>query len=554
MKRIGTALLLMLIALAAFVWISDPTKLKTSSASLTRFETGAMSGTEEGIALFGFGDFGGLSSDTLRTSAAPWKLAVSALALQEAAGDVTALKQIDIAAIYRRFGFHSPTQIANWPPTLARPDLSKPVGINTGLAKHAHLPIAVTIGNTGCAACHSAVTYREDGTPDTTKIWLGMPNSSINLEAYTAALHTAFRTYGHDDAKLFEAVEILFPETGWSERQTLRFAILPMLQQEMDERKRTIGRLVPFVAGLPGATNGLDALRNRLGLIPEGTVVDKSVFNSVPELGGRLWRRSFLNTGSYVPPGVDPLSETVPKDLDENHLKEMASIVAYFTVPSMGVSAEVAEAHIADAEAVLRWLQDYEPQRFPGKINRHLLTDGRSVYADNCSQCHGVYNQDLTKPELVAFPNWQGDIGTDRRRLELTGENVAAAVNSGHFGRYISARSTGTYAAPPLTGIWASAPYLHNGSVPTLWHLMRPDKRPERFVVGGHALDMTRVGLRGSEDKKGGWMPPPDYEPWALSAEIDVSQYGLGNEGHERPFSSLSEDDKAALLEYLKLL
>lgn len=554
MKRIGTVLLLMLFALAVFVWISDPTRLKTTSSALAQFETDALPETEEGILRFGFGDFGGLSSDTLKTSAAPWKLVVSALALRETGGDLSALNQVDIARLYRRFGFHSPKKIANWPSSLAEPDLSKPVGINTGFAEHRFLPIAVTIGNTGCAACHSSVTYRPDGTPDTSSICLGMPNSSINLEAYTATLFSAFQTYGQDDAKMIEAVGILFPETSWSERQTLRFAILPALQEELGKRVGTTGRLIPFVAGLPGATNGLDALRNRLGLIPEGTVVDRSVFNSVPELGGRLWRRSFLNTASYVPPGINPGLQSVSKDIDADHLKIMAPIVAYFTVPSMGVSAEVAEAHIKDAEVVLRWLETHEPLRFPGEIDKKLLVHGRAVYDDNCSQCHGRYNDDLDSPELVSFPNWQGDIGTDRRRMELTDETVATAVNSGPFGRYISARSTNAYAAPPLTGIWASAPYLHNGSIPTLWHLMHPDRRPDRFVVGGHALDMQKLGLHGSDDGKGGWLPDPAYEPWALAVEIDVNEFGLGNKGHEHEFLPLTEQEKQALLEYLKLL
>ena len=220
----------------------------------------------------------------------------------------------------------------------------------------------------------------------------------------------------------------------------------------------------------------------------------------------------------------------------------------------MGVTAEVAEMHIEDAEAVLQWLTTYRPQPFPGQIDRTQLQLGQSVYAANCRRCHGVYNSSLDTPELISFPNWLGDLGTDRRLMELTDESVADAVNAGLFGRYISAKSTDAYAAPPLTGIWASAPYLHNGSVPTLWHLMRPDQRPRKFFVGGHSLDMQKVGIRGREDGTGGWVPFEDHTPWALTEEIDVSAYGLGNQGHESEFNTLTEDEKDALLEYLKLL
>ncbi|MET1411255.1 hypothetical protein ABVF61_03250 [Roseibium sp. HPY-6] len=554
MKRIAFAVLLLLCGVAALFLFGKPFDLRTSSTALASLEPALQSERDRGIATFGFGDFGALSTDTLRTSAVPWKLAVAALALHQTQGDLNAVGEVDVSALFRTFGFHSPKEIANWPSGLPKPDLTKPLGLNTGVARHEFLPTAVTIANTGCAACHASVTYRADGTPDTERIWLGMPNGSINLEAYASALFSAFKTYGHDSGRLLSAVQRLFPETSWAERQTLRFAILPLLQKEITEREKDFDRLLPFSAGLPGATNGLDALKNQLDLIPNGTVVEKSAFNSVPDLGERHWRRSFLNTAVYAPPGSDLQSETRPEHLDNTHLKEMASVVAYFTVPSMGVTAEVAEAHIEDAEVVLKWLTTYRPQPFPGQIDRTQLNLGQSVYAANCSRCHGVYNSSLETPELVSFPNWLGDVGTDRGLMELTDQSVADAVNAGRFGRYISAKSTGAYAAPPLTGIWASAPYLHNGSVPTLWHLMRPDRRPLKFVVGGHSLDMEKVGIRGRADGAGGWVPQADHSPWALTEEIDVNAYGLGNQGHESEFDILSEDEKDALLEYLKLL
>ena len=52
------------------------------------------------------------------------------------------------------------------------------------------------------------------------------------------------------------------------------------------------------------------------------------------------------------------------------------------------------------------------------------------------------------------------------------------------------------YVAPPLEGIWASAPYLHNGSVPTLWHLLHNDSRPAAWKRrSAEGYDPVRVGL-----------------------------------------------------------
>src|SRR3954466_7506420 len=100
------------------------------------------------------------------------------------------------------------------------------------------------------------------------------------------------------------------------------------------------------------------------------------------------------------------------------------------------------------------------------------------------------------------------------------------------------------YVAPPLAGVWATAPYLHNGSVPTLWHLMHPAERPTAFDVGGHALDLVKVGIAGMEHE-GLWITPPDYTPWAKPVRIDTAVAGLHATGHEAPFDTMSEPDKA---------
>ncbi|MCY1250705.1 hypothetical protein D9M72_643660 [compost metagenome] len=112
------------------------------------------------------------------------------------------------------------------------------------------------------------------------------------------------------------------------------------------------------------------------------------------------------------------------------------------------------------------------------------------------------------------------------------------------MGGSISAAATGLYAAPPLTGLWQSAPYLHNGSVPSLAALLGLEERPERFRVGGHAMDLERVGIAY----------PDGYQPYAGSAWVDTRKPGLGGRGHETPFADLSREDRLALLEYLKRL
>jgi hypothetical protein len=98
----------------------------------------------------------------------------------------------------------------------------------------------------------------------------------------------------------------------------------------------------------------------------------------------------------------------------------------------------------------------------------------------------------------------------------------------------------GPYAARPLYGIWAAAPYLHNGSVPTLYHLLLPpDQRPKTFVLGAREYDPVKLGF------------VVDTACSAQDCLVDTSETGNGNAGHLWG-TDLPESDRMALLEYLK--
>ena len=98
----------------------------------------------------------------------------------------------------------------------------------------------------------------------------------------------------------------------------------------------------------------------------------------------------------------------------------------------------------------------------------------------------------------------------------------------------------GPYAARPLYGIWAAAPYLHNGSVPTLHDLLLPAaERPRTFALGGREYDTVKLGFVVSTtcDRQ--------------DCLVDTARTGDGNGGHLWG-TELSEPDRMALLEYLK--
>jgi hypothetical protein len=109
--------------------------------------------------------------------------------------------------------------------------------------------------------------------------------------------------------------------------------------------------------------------------------------------------------------------------------------------------------------------------------------------------------------------------------------------------RFSHFRKTFGYANSPLDGIWLRAPYLHNGSVPTLRDLLMPvAERPKVFYRGYDVYDPVNVGFitQGTEAER-------------VGTKYNVAERASGNQGHEYG-TELSEPEKEALVEYLKTL
>ena len=98
----------------------------------------------------------------------------------------------------------------------------------------------------------------------------------------------------------------------------------------------------------------------------------------------------------------------------------------------------------------------------------------------------------------------------------------------------------GPYAARPLYGVWAAAPYLHNGSVPTLYDLLLPPgQRPKTFALGAREYDPVKLGFVVTTTCS------------QQDCLVDATRTGDGNGGHIWG-TDLSASDRMALLEYLK--
>lgn len=203
-----------------------------------------------------------------------------------------------------------------------------------------------------------------------------------------------------------------------------------------------------------------------------------------------------------------------------------------------------------DFRDIYAYLELLEPPEYPFAIDSELAAAGRKVFNRSCAECHGTYGAQESYPHRVVPID---EIGTDRVRFD--GLSVEHRINYGHgwfahYGKQETISEPEGYLAPPLDGIWASAPYFHNGSVPTLWHVLHPDQRPRVWQRTEDGYDQNKVGLEVAAFEE---VPASVNRRDQRRTYFDTDKFGKSAEGHAYP-DELSDDEKRSVLEYLKTL
>lgn len=528
--------------------------LSARSARIAQIEATKPDRRTLGMARLAFDEFGALDNHTITTNAMPYKVVVTAMVMERAAREGSPIGPIAPDSFFRRYGWITPTSIDNWPGE--SPRLDKPLGMVSGEFRNAVPRVRLEVSNVGCATCHAGMTYDAQGDP-TGRAWLGAANTSRNFDSYLNDILSALRFVKDRPDEFLATIPRVFPNVHRDEMRTISKVVFPEIRKRLLEAQRTGEALLPFGNGGPGLTNGVAALK--LQLAPKGALLQPSEngYVSIPDLHGRLLRSSYLADGIYA---ADASRRFEPRDesgLSRTSRARSASIVAFFLVPTAGILPTRSETQAERVEDVLEFVADYRPPRFPGSIDRERARRGAQTFAARCESCHGRYVEDERGMRLVAFPNRivpQNEMGTDPARWNAVSDASLRAIGRLRVAKKINAARTGGYVAPILAGAWMTAPYLHNGSVPTLWHLMRPEARPAKFMVGGHKLDYARVGIAGEIAADGVMRYPAGYVPWSDPGVHDTSQPGKSNAGHEKEFAGLDDAQKDELAEYLKTL
>jgi hypothetical protein len=208
----------------------------------------------------------------------------------------------------------------------------------------------------------------------------------------------------------------------------------------------------------------------------------------------------------------------------------------------------------SEFDSVIRHLR---PPPYPYDIDHDLAERGRQLFYSKsvgCARCHGVYDG----RGGVDWPGVHKDVGTDRARRDIVSDAFIAAFDASPLAAEGDLVRSDGYAATPLTGVWANYPYLHNGSVPTLYHLLGPvSERPRIFnVMAARHLDREKVGQLLYPNRGYGWLSERellrrygDDRDWFNSA-----RRGSSNAGHDVWWRIRTNENRTALIEYLKTL
>ena len=219
---------------------------------------------------------------------------------------------------------------------------------------------------------------------------------------------------------------------------------------------------------------------------------------------------------------------------------------------SMLTLVDVAKAEEIDKNMVdvLAYIQTLDAPAYPYTINTALANQGKELFTSTCATCHGSYGENASFPNvLVALESIETDPELSNHYTEISEENTYFFnwFNTGWFGANtnpLTLAPESGYIAPPLDGIWATAPYFHNASVPTLANVLNSENRPEFW---SRTFDDSDYNI-----EKVGW----DYT--VATTQVDKNTYnttlkGYGNKGH-RFGDSFTDEERKAVLEYLKTL
>ncbi len=370
-----------------------------------------------------------------------------------------------------------------------------------------------------CAVCHTTA-YRTKKNENPTYVDAG-PGHTVNVEG--------FFKFFIDCAKdpRFNADNILYEisqevELSFLDKLIYRFLIIPITKQRLIEREEQFAWI--YRDDFPDWGRGRDDAMNLTKYFMIESPMDDTY-------------------GPTDMPSIWNLKKNDPEAMTMNWdgaTHDAYSVIMDSALGLLGAEPKDRDEFLEHVDWLTEYLRNKPAPRFPFPINRPLAAQGENVFQQNCARCHAS--------ERTGTPVPVAEVGTSRARLETWNAEAAVAGNKIVLAMGIERQGLVEdtmigYIAAHLDGIWLRAPYLHNGSVPTLRDLLEPPaNRPKIFYRGYDLYDPVNVGFVSQG---------PDAEQ--VGTVLDTNARGSSNQGHVFG-TDMPPQAKEALIEYLKTL
>ncbi len=490
-----------------------------------------------------------------------------------------ALEQADNTTLFRDSAHMAALGFISAPADEYNPD-GLPIGIVRDTDKHQGDYVGMT-----CAACHTGQVMVNGQ-----RIQIDGGQALIDFSGFEFALVAALSATLADTekfARFYTRVHTAQSAGGIiSTNSTTPSLTTQSLQVLLQERLAQLQqRLAINKTDVPYGYGRLDAFGQIFNAIAvEALNMPENIYSpNAPTSYPVLWDASHLDLVQWN--ASAPNKE--PGPLFQNAITALA---VYGTISikkeHLTYSSSIRIHHLADIQnAFYQLTAPPWPQDIVGPLDAGKLAAGKALYDQHCVECHTHVDATDKKRKLNAVLTPVAEVGTDplmasnfsqrkvktgilegERSMVLIGKKFAAdagslelvkhaamgallnspwqtlkAIVSEYQDNHSAAVPTvDSYKARSINGIWASSPYLHNGSVPTIYDLLLPAaQRPQQFYVGNIELDTQKVGSLSSAAPN--------------TSLFDTRLPGNANTGHEYG-TALSDEERWALVEYIKSL
>ncbi|MRR36874.1 hypothetical protein EG829_19870, partial [bacterium] len=370
-----------------------------------------------------------------------------------------------------------------------------------------------------CAVCHT-VTYRTRANETSTVITAGP--SQLNVEGFFRFLIDCARDPRFNADNLMSEINLV-TDLSFVDRLIYRFVLIPITKKRLLEREAQFKWI--YRPDFPDWGRGRDDAMNLTKYFMIKFPMDDTF--------GPTDMPSIWNLKKY-----DPAKGHTLNWAGDSH--DPYSVIIDSALGVLGAEPKDKNEFLGQVDWLVQYLSAKQPPRFPFPVDAQKAQAGKAVFDRVCAGCHASEKTGTRLP-LSA-------VNTDRGRLDSWSKEAAIASNKVVRGMGIERKGLVEqklegYNAVFLDGLWLRAPYLHNGSVPTLRDLLKPaTERPTVFWRGYDLYDPVNMGFvsQGAEAERAG-------------TKLDVTTKSGGNQGHEFG-TTLPAEDKEALLEYLKTL